>query len=141
MKHILLIIYLILFSILSCNLYAEGFDYYAHIKKYVKCEAVQNVAANISSESEEEFYQHELHFASLDSRQIALEFARAGNYSPQEVEELYVTYLDEYRAILSESEDVDKFLKSLSPQVTKCRKLNDMQKDLLQRNKSTQIEF
>ena len=76
---------------------ADGFDHYAYVKKYVKCEAVQNVAANISSESEEEFYQHELHFASLDSRAIALEFARAGNYSPAEVEELYGTYLDEYR--------------------------------------------
>lgn len=134
MKFSLVLILIFLFM-LGSYINADGFDHYAYVKKYVKCEAVQNVAANISSESEEEFYQHELHFASLDSRTIALEFARAGNYSPAEVEELYGTYLDEYRATLNESEDADEFLKSLTPQVKKCRQLNEMQKDILERKR------
>ena len=132
---------LIYLFIQANHIHAEGFDYYAYVKKYVKCEAVQNVAANISSDNEEEFYQHELHFASLDSRTIALEFARAGNYSPAEVEELYGTYLDEYRVLLNESEDAENFLHSLSPQVKKCRQLNEMQKDILQRSGEQQLEY
>ncbi len=105
--------------------FAAGFDYYAHINKYTKCEALQNVVANISSESEQQFFQHESHHDSLDSRIIALELAKAGNYQQGLVEELYSTYLDEYRDLLKQSEDVEVFAASLRPQAEKCRQLNE----------------
>ena len=44
------------------NVYADEFDYYAHIKKYTQCEALQNVIANISNQSEKEFYPFVLLF-------------------------------------------------------------------------------
>ncbi|MDW3095636.1 MAG: hypothetical protein R8G33_08185 [Gammaproteobacteria bacterium] len=121
------------------NIFAEGFDYYEHINKYTKCEAVQNVVANILSETEEKFYQHESHHASLDSRIIALEFARAGKYEEGLIDELYHTYLDAYRDLLEQSEDVEKFTASLKPQVTKCKKLNEMQEDILRRKRQEKI--
>lgn len=114
---------------------AEGFDYYAHINKYTKCEALQNVVANIASESEQEFYQHESHHASLDSRIIALEFAKAGNYEEGMVDELYFTYLDEYRNLLEKSEEVEVFAASLKPHAEKCRQLNEMQEDIIRRKR------
>ncbi len=128
-------------SISFCqNIFAEGFDYYAHINKYSKCEAVQNVVANILSESEEEFYQHEYHHASLDSRIIAIEFAKAGKYEEGLIDELYYTYLDEYRSLLKESEDVEKFVSSLRPEVAKCEKLNEMQEDILRRKRQEKFK-
>ena len=120
--------------------HAEGFDYYPHIKKYAKCEAVQNVMANIISESEEEFYQHELHHASIDSRIVALEFARAGQYKEGLVDELYNTYLDEYRSQLRQGDDVDKFVAALRPLVNKCQQLNEMQSDVIARKKQQYIK-
>lgn len=119
---------------------AEGFDFYAHVNKYTKCEAVQNVMANISSESEQEFYQHELHHASLDSRIVALEFARAGQYEEGLVDELYNTYLDEYRKQLKDSQDVDKFVAALHPHVKECRRLNAMQSDVIARKKQQRLK-
>lgn len=119
---------------------AEGFDFYAHVNKYAKCEAVQNVMANISSESEQEFYQHELHHASLDSRIVALEFARAGKYEEGLVDELYNTYLDEYREELKESKDVDKFVAALHPYIKECRRLNAMQSDVIARKKQQRLK-
>ena len=118
-----------------CSVNAYEFDHFSYVKKYTKCEAVQNVAANISSSSEQEFFQHELHFSSLDSRVIALEFARAGNHQEEEVENLYATYLAEYKEALNKSEDVKIFLDSLQPEVRKCKQLNEMQKDILQNKK------
>ena len=117
------------------SIFAEEFDYYSHINKYAKCEAVQNVMANIASESEEEFYQHELHHASLDSRIVALEFAKAGQYEKELVAELYNTYLDEYRKQLRESQDVEVFVAALRPYVTQCQRLNEMQSDVISRVK------
>ncbi|MFK7793849.1 MAG: hypothetical protein AB8B89_00730 [Gammaproteobacteria bacterium] len=119
----------------SQSIMSEGFDYYAHMNKYAKCEALQNVVANIASESEQEFYQHELHHASLDSRIIALEFAKAGRYEKGLVDELYLTYLDEYRDLLKKSEEVEVFVASLSPHVEKCRELNEMQVDIILRKR------
>jgi len=115
--------------------FAAGFDYYAHINKYTKCEALQNVVANISSESEQDFYQHESHHASLDSRIIALELAKAGKYEEWLVDELYSTYLDEYRDLLKQSEDVSVFAASLKPHAEKCRQLNEMQEDIIRRKR------
>ena len=126
---------LLVFFLLSLNAQSEGFDYYAHINKYIKCEALQNVIANISSQSEQEFYQHESHYASLDSRTIALEFAKAGKYEEGLLDELYNTYLDEYRDLLKQSDDVDVFRASLLPGAEKCRKLNEMQEDIIQRKR------
>ena len=123
----------ILLVILASKIKAEGFDHFEYVKKYTKCEAIQNVAANISSQSEEEFFQHELHFSSLDSRVIAMEFARAGKYQEADVEELYAAYLSEYKEVISKTEDVQVFLSSLQPDVKKCKQLNEMQKDILQR--------
>ena len=122
---------------------ADGFDYLGQIKKYVKCEAIQNVAANIESESEEEFHQHELNHASLDSRIVAMELAKAGGYSSEQVSELYYVYLSEYRKILQESEDqsdVDNFLRSLRPLIDECERLIAMQSDLIKSRKN-QTEY
>ena len=126
---------LILILYFSLSAWAEGFDYYEHINKYAKCEAIQNVAANILSESEEEFYRHEYHHASLDSRIVALEFARAGNYQEEVVDELYDAYLSEYKQILSENDNVDNFMQALRPHIAKCKELNEMQEDIIQRKK------
>ena len=126
---------LLLFLSLFQSAYAEGFDYYAHINKYTKCEALQNVIANISSESEQEFYRHESHHASLDSRIIALEFAKAGNYEESVVDELYGTYLDEYREMLKKSEDIEVFAASLRTHAEKCQQLNEMQEDIIRRKR------
>lgn len=125
----------LILTIISQEVLSEGFDYKVHIEKYMKCEAVQNVAANILSQSEQEFYQHELHNASLDSRIVALELARAGNYNEELVDELYNTYLTEYRKSLSESEGVEKFINSLRLQVDRCKQLNAMQEDIVRRKK------
>jgi hypothetical protein len=119
----------------SQSINAGEFDYYAHINKYTKCEALQNVIANILSQSEQEFYQHESHYASLDSRIIALEFAKAGNHEKWLVNELYYTYLDEYRALLKQSEDVEVFAASLRPHAEKCRQLNEIQEDIIRRKR------
>ena len=127
--------FLIVLCICINPIIAEGFDYYLHINKYTKCEAVQNVMANIASESEQEFYQHELHHASLDSRIVALEFAKAGQYEEGLVAELYNTYLDEYRKQLKESQDVEVFVAALQPYVQECERLNDMQLDVITRVK------
>ena len=124
------------------SVHAEGFDYLGQIKKYVKCEAVQNVAANILSESKEEFHNHELNHASLDSRIVAMKFAKAGDYTPEQVNELYYEYVSEYRSVLQESKDqteVDNFLDSLGPQLDECEKLIAMQSDIIEREKN-QIE-
>lgn len=129
-----------LISLNAGTVLAEEFDYYAHINKYVKCEAIQNVVANIVSESEQEFYQHELHHASLDSRIVALEFAKAGNYKEAMVAELYNTYLDEYRSQLKGSQDVEKFVAALRPHVSTCQRLNDMQSDIIERKKQQRIK-
>ena len=126
---------LLLFLSLFQSAYAEGFDYYAHINEYTKCEALQNVIANISSESEQEFYRHESHHASLDSRIIALEFAKAGNYEESVVDELYGTYLDEHREMLKKSEDIEVFAASLRPHAEKCQQLNEMQEDIIRRKR------
>lgn len=118
---------------------AGEFDYMGQIKKYVKCEAVQNVAANILSKSEEEFHQHELNHASLDSRIVAMELARAGGYTSEHIDELYYVYLSEYRKILQASEnqeEVDSFLKSLGPQIEKCEDLIEMQADIIEQKKN-----
>lgn len=132
-------IFALVFAVfLSCNVSSEGFDYYAHINKYTKCEALQNVVANIESESEQEFYQHASHHASLDSRIIALELASAGNYEEGMVDELYFTYLDEYRDLLKNSEEVEAFAASLKPHVAKCRQLNEMQEDIIRRKREEQ---
>ena len=131
---------MLLVSVLTSALYADGFDYYAHINKYVKCEAVQNVMANITSESEQEFYQHELHHASLDSRMIAMEFARVGKYKQGLVDELYHTYLDEYRSELKKNEEVEEFVAALKPQVKKCQRLNEMQSDIISRKKQQAVK-
>ncbi len=119
---------------------AEGFDYYAQVNKYAKCEAVLNVMANILSESEQAFYQHELHHASLDARIVALEFAKAGNYQEQVVNEIFTTYLDEYRNQLKLNEDVEKFIAALRPHVKKCQQLNAMQSDIIKRKKTETLE-
>ena len=124
-----------IFLAFSHGVYAEGFDYFAHINKYTKCEALQNVIANISSESEQDFYQHESHHDSLDSRIIALEFAGAGNYKESLVNKLYASYLDEYRVLLKESDDVDMFAASLKSPAKKCRQLNEMQEDVIRRKR------
>ena len=126
---------LLLFLSLFQSAYAEGFDYYAHLNKYTKCEALQNVIANISSESEQEFYRHESHHASLDSRIIALEFAKAGNHEESVVNELYGTYLDEYREMLKKSEDIEVFAASLRTHAEKCQQLNEMQEDIIRRKR------
>ena len=125
----------LVFLTFSQAVYAEGFDYYAHINKYTKCEALQNVLANILSESEQEFYQHESHHDSLDSRIIALEFAGAGNYEESLVDELYSSFLDEYRVLLQESEDVEVFAASLRSPAKKCHQVNEMQEDVMRRKR------
>jgi hypothetical protein len=123
------------FLTFSQAVFAGGFVYYAHINKYTKCEALQNVLANILSESEQEFYQHEAHHDSLDSRIVALEFAGASNYKESLVDELYASYLDEYRALLKESEDVEVFAASLKLPAEKCHQLNEMQADIILRKR------
>lgn len=125
---------------MSNSVLAEGFDYYAQVNKYAKCEAILNVMANILSESEQEFYNHELHHASLDARVVALEFAKAGKYEQAMVGEIYNTYLDEYRDQLKLNEDVEKFISALRPHVKKCRRLNDMQSDVIARKKNQYLD-
>lgn len=139
-KHISLCICYALISVTVLTVYADGFDYFAQIKKYTKCEAVQNVMANILSESEQEFYQHELHYASLDSRIVALELAKAGGYQAEHIDELFLTYLNEYRNQLEQNEEVDTFIAALRPHVKKCRRLNEMQKDIIERKRTDYLD-
>lgn len=110
---------------------AQEFDYYPYIAKYAKCEAIQNVMANVASESEQEFFQHALHHASLASRKIALAFAKAGNYQEGMVDEIYQTYLGEYRQQLRSNAQAENLVAALRPQVKKCQRLLDMQADLI----------
>lgn len=129
-----------LMSIFLCGqtVLSEGFDYLKQVKKYVKCEAVLNVTANVLSASEEEFYQHEAHHASIDSRIIALEFARVGGHSVEEVDELFYLYLTEYRNVLQEKEandELESFISSLRPLSEDCEELNAMQEDIIARRK------
>ena len=134
---------IILHFIYTSFVVAEGFDYLSQVKKYVKCEAVFNVAANISSKSEEEFYEHELHHASIDARIIALELAKVGKISAEQVNELFYAYLNEYRKVLEEREannQLDDFINLLNPVVGQCEQLNAMQQDILQRKKE-QIDY
>ncbi len=110
---------------------AQEFDYYPYIAKYARCEAIQNVMANVASESEQEFFQHALHHASLASRKIALAFAKAGSYPAGMVDELYQTYLDEYRQQLRSNAQAESLIAALRPYVKKCQHLLDMQADLI----------
>ncbi len=139
-KYIFVYYVYVLSFVMSHAVQAEGFDYYAQVNKYAKCEAVLNVMANILSESEEEFYNHEQHHASLDARVVALELAKAGNFEQAMVGEIYNTYLNEYRDQLKLSEDVEKFIVLLRPHVKKCRRLNDMQSDIIARKKKQYLE-
>lgn len=126
--------------IMAMTVHAEGFDFYAQVNKYAKCEAVLNVMANILSDSEEEFYRHEFHHASLDSRVIALEFAKAGDLETGLVDEIFATYLDEYRNQLEINDDVEKFIAALRPYAKTCRRLNAMQSDVIARKKQQAIQ-
>ena len=118
------------------NAFADEFDYLSQIKKYIKCESVLNVSANVLSESEEDFYQHEFHHASIDSRIVALELARVGGYSAEQVDELFYVYLSEYRDALQESEEnneLETFMEKLRPVIGECERLIAMQSDIIAR--------
>ena len=120
---------------------AYSYDNYELIKRYVKCAALQNVVANILSNSEEEFYRHDLHRSAQDSTIVAKELVNTSRrYSQSMMNDLYATYLEEYRRIVQsdeQGEDLSFFLNSVRPQVEQCKRHNELQADIIQRKKQT----
>ena len=85
---------------------AETSGYYDHIKKYVKCAALQNIVANILSPTEENYYRHELQHDAQDSIIIAMELVKVRDeYARETVDEFYDIYLDEYRKLIASEQD------------------------------------
>ena len=117
----------------------HAIDYQAQIKKYAQCEALQNVVANVLSQSEEEYLKHELHLAAKDSRIVMQEFVRVSGIAPEFAEELYAVYLDEYRkALIPNGQDnqLDLFIGNIRPQLNNCKELNEIQADIINRHKN-----
>lgn len=129
---------------LSINTQAESFDYQAQINKYLDCQALQHVLANILSENEQSFQNNEYYQSGLDSRVIADELARVAKIRPQDIQEIYSTYLHEYRNVLADSQsnaDYEQFLASLLSHVKRCLALNELQSDIIHNARSSKLNI
>ena len=125
-------------SVASFSLAYAEVNYQEQIKTYVRCEALQNVVASILSDSEEEFFQHELHHAANDSNVIAKHLTRIGDYREEVLDELYLIYLDEFQNDLlkrAENGEANLFMQDARPQLDRCEELNELQADIIQRSK------
>ena len=134
---------MLVFLLCKAQLVFAGPDNFNNIKKYAKCAALQNIVANILSETEQDFYRHEYHHAAQDSMIVAMEFVRISEYSKATLDELYGLYLDEYHKLLlpeQDSNNVAVFVENLRPQITQCKYLNELQADIIRKIKNRRVE-
>ena len=120
----------------------EGFDYQTQINKYLDCQALQHVLANILSEDEQSFQNNEYYLSGLESRLVADQLARVAQIEPQYVQDIYAAYLDEYRRVLAgsqENAEYQQFLTSVLAHVKRCLALNELQADIIRNAKSSAI--
>ena len=121
---------------------ADSFDYQSQVNKYLDCQALQHVLANILSEDEQSFQSNDYYVSGLEPRLVADELARVAKIDPQLVQEIYTTYLGEYRVVLAGREDnadYQQFLSSLLSNVKRCLALNELQADIIRDAKLSKI--
>ncbi|MEM8844209.1 MAG: hypothetical protein AAGB35_04115 [Pseudomonadota bacterium] len=108
------------------------------IKLYIKCEALMNTMAEALSDSEEEYKQHPLAQEANNSRIIVFEFIRSGEFNEDGLGDLYVDYKSDFESLLMRNENDSqrtKFLDSLDKEIENCYALNELQEDIIVRNK------
>lgn len=83
------ILFVIAATLCAKSISLADIDNYENLKKYMKCAVLQNVVANILSETEKDFYQHNYHQAARDSMIVAMEFVKISEHSKDTVDRLY----------------------------------------------------
>ena len=131
-----LISIIILLNIIQ-SAYANNFARQEQIKIFVRCEALHNTTAEVLSQSEDEYKQHPLHKEALNSGAIVLEYVDTGHYDDVGLGDLYLEYKNEFEELYRKNENDPqrvRFLKALDSEISSCQNLNELQKDIIDRN-------
>jgi len=107
-------------------------DYLEIAQAFAECAALQNTLADLATDSEQAFEDHDLHKSAVDAITVAGDFARVGGHDPAVVELEYDSHIERFHGMLSQGEQAHKtFIEQVQPVVRRCTALHRVQAALI----------